>query len=314
GARVVYAGGGRPGEPADVHLVDDRLVHRPVERAVALPVVVVDVDDGGAHRGGQVVSGYAGGTPVPQRLRHPARIGIDEYLVRVEPVPVVVRVVWPGDPVGVVRAGAQPAQVHVPEVEAAVRVRVQLDHLYRLRAVVLGEDEQRHRGRALGVHREVDTLGIGFRAERMGASRLDLVRTGDRSGRPGGFDGVGHRRTAAPLSGPTATTAAGDSCDASATTSACSRKPTPCSTRFTASEGPTTNMSVLTSMPWQAKASVRALVREIDSMSSTRSTSRVGRAATIRDRYPLSNTSASSSMTPSRKSSATPSLRLRRMP
>ena len=54
--------GWRPGgrgarETADVHLIDDRLAHWPVDRRVALPIVGDGIDDSAAQRGHAVIAG-----------------------------------------------------------------------------------------------------------------------------------------------------------------------------------------------------------------------------------------------------------------
>ena len=94
---------------------------------------------------------------------------------------------WPGavhvlravHPVGIAHPGRHPDDVDVPEVEGPVDARVELDGLDRLRRVVALEDEQLDARRVLREEGEVGALGVGRRAERMGATGPD----GEASGR-----------------------------------------------------------------------------------------------------------------------------------
>ena len=56
------------GEAGDVHLVNNQVLYWPAERLVALPVVIVNVDDDAAHRGSQIVGRPDGIVPVEKRL------------------------------------------------------------------------------------------------------------------------------------------------------------------------------------------------------------------------------------------------------
>ena len=102
-----HAGGRRLGEAADVHLVDDRLGHRAVERLVALPVVVVQVDDDAAHRLRQVVVRAAGRRRDPRAsVVLPLAYGSISTLFAVEAVAAAVQIPRAVHAVGVVRRRA----------------------------------------------------------------------------------------------------------------------------------------------------------------------------------------------------------------
>ena len=164
-----------PREAADVHLVDDHLVHRLVERAVAFPVVVGNVDDHAPHRGCQVVARAAGLGPVPEGVGVAVGVGVDEDLVGVEAEPLPVQVRGAVDPVGVVGAGPQSLDVNVPEEEGLVRRRVELDDLGRFPVVVLVEQQQLDRRGVPRKDREVHAVGVRDRAQRMGATGGDFI-------------------------------------------------------------------------------------------------------------------------------------------
>ena len=150
-AGMFDARGRMPREAADVHLVDHHLVDRPVERAIALPVVVGHVDDHAAQRRGQIVAGPAGVGPIPERIRIAAAVGVDEDFVGVEAKALAVQVGGAVNAIGVVGARLQSLDVHVPEEKGLVHRRVELDRLHRL-AIVVRIEQQQLDGR--GVARE----------------------------------------------------------------------------------------------------------------------------------------------------------------
>ena len=161
----------RAREAADVHLVDDRVAHRSVQRLVAFPVVRARVDDHSAHRGGEVVAGPARLDRLPQRVRVALRVRVEQHLLGVEPLAGVV--FRPVDPERVVVAGAEAADVHVPEMEAPVPDRVERDRRDRLLVVVRIEQEQLDARRVAGEDGEVDSAVVDRRAERHRRSLLE---------------------------------------------------------------------------------------------------------------------------------------------
>ena len=92
------------GEAGDVHLVNNQVLYWPAERLVALPVVVVKVDDDAAHGGRQIVSRPDGIVPVEKRLGVAWGVWVNEHLIAVEPKPYAVEILWPIDTVGVMSA------------------------------------------------------------------------------------------------------------------------------------------------------------------------------------------------------------------
>jgi hypothetical protein len=77
-----------PGEPAEMHLIDDRLGERPTERRIALPVVRVRVDDHVFESRGGTVAGVACSFPTATHGSGNAfPVWVEKYLVRVEAQP-----------------------------------------------------------------------------------------------------------------------------------------------------------------------------------------------------------------------------------
>ncbi len=169
---MTHAGGRRPREAADVHLVDDRFLDRAVQRPVALPVVRARIDDGAAQRGGLVVAWTDRIGTLPQRLGDAAGVRADQHFVRVEaqPVPRIVRAVHAK---GVVHAGPAPADEHVPEVEGLVPKRIESDDLRGVRRRRGVEQQQHHLGGRLREQREVDAVWIDRRPDRMCRACVD---------------------------------------------------------------------------------------------------------------------------------------------
>jgi hypothetical protein len=164
----------RPGEAANVQLVDHRLRHRPEGPDVALPVVGVHVDDDPAQRALDVVALPAGRAPVPPPDLHRTRVGVEQHLAGVEPVAVTLprlRIRRAVHAQGVAGSGTQPVHEHVPEVEGAVLPGRQGHHLGGLRVERVVEEQQLHPGRALGVDREVHALRGDGGPDRVGPAR-----------------------------------------------------------------------------------------------------------------------------------------------
>src|SRR6516164_8573480 len=89
------------GKAGHVHLVNNQVLYWPAERLVALPVVVVKVDDEAAHRGRHIVGRSDGIVPVEKRLGVAQGVWVDQHLVAVEPKPYAVEILRPIDAIGV---------------------------------------------------------------------------------------------------------------------------------------------------------------------------------------------------------------------
>src|SRR5947209_20239950 len=77
-----------PGEPADMHLVDDRLRKGPTERRVPLPVIGARVPDDALQRRSGIVPRMPCGFPAARvRPGDAFPIRIQQYLVRIETQP-----------------------------------------------------------------------------------------------------------------------------------------------------------------------------------------------------------------------------------
>ena len=163
------------GHALDVALVDDRVAPAAPHRLVALPVEVPGrgVDhDAARHEGGGVLgglllgasedvaeSGRRGGEVAADRHR----VGVQEQLVRVEPV-AGGRVPRPVDAVAVAGAGLHVGQGAVPDAEALLGEDVAVLLLAAVGGV--GEQAERHLGGRGGVDGEVGPLGRPRRAQR----------------------------------------------------------------------------------------------------------------------------------------------------
>src|SRR5262249_40411156 len=119
GAVVLDSRGRMPGEAANVHFVDDQFVHRPGEKLVSLPVVVVNVDDNAAHGGRQIVGRPDSVVAANERLGVAQGIRVDQHLVAVEAKPSAVEILWSINTVGVKSAGLEALDIHVPQEETS---------------------------------------------------------------------------------------------------------------------------------------------------------------------------------------------------
>ena len=109
-------------------------------------------------------------------------VGVDEHLVAVVAKPLAVKVGRPIDPVGIMRAGPETLDVHVPEEERLVDGRVQRHNLDRLPIVVRVEEQQFDRRGIPRENGEVHAVLVGDGAKRMGMAWggfiLDFVHRG----------------------------------------------------------------------------------------------------------------------------------------
>ena len=131
-----------PGEAGDVHLIDDHVPHRPAERLVALPVVIVNVDDDAAHRGSQIVGRPNGIVAVEQRLGVAQGIRVNQHLIAIEAKASAMEILWPIDTVGVMSARLEAPDVDVPEKKGLVDGGLELDDLDWLDVVVSLKQKQ----------------------------------------------------------------------------------------------------------------------------------------------------------------------------
>ena len=164
-------------EPADVHLVDDRVRPGHCGRPVVTPVEVVAHDDGFRHelrRVAVVLDRVVATARVAEhrvvqdvRTVEGTRVGIREQLARVEPCAAtgLERAVYPKP---VPRARAHARHVTVPDV-----VRRFAERDAGLDAVVVEQAEIDRLG-VLGEHREVRSTVVGSRAERSPLSWPDF--------------------------------------------------------------------------------------------------------------------------------------------
>src|SRR5579863_9486199 len=83
GSWVLAARGVRFREATDVHLVNNRLVHWPVEWAIILPVVPGGINNHAAHGRCQIIFRPAGVATIPERISIAACIWVNQYLVAI---------------------------------------------------------------------------------------------------------------------------------------------------------------------------------------------------------------------------------------
>src|SRR5215472_1145906 len=128
-----------------MHLIDDGVFHRTVERTVTLPVVIRGVDNDGTHRTCHVVDWPTCDGAFPKGVCIPASVGVKQYLVLVEPV-ARSGIVRPIHSIRVMCPGRKPTYKHVPEMEALIDGWIELDRLKRFTCVMRGEKKEFHSG------------------------------------------------------------------------------------------------------------------------------------------------------------------------
>ena len=131
-----------PREAGHVHLVDDQVLCRAVERLVALSMVIVNVDDDATHRGRKIIARTDGIVAFQERLGIAEGIGVDQHLVAVEAKPFTVEILRPINPVGVMSARPEAFDIDVPEKESLVVGRIELDDLDWLNVVLPLKEKQ----------------------------------------------------------------------------------------------------------------------------------------------------------------------------
>jgi hypothetical protein len=149
-----------PREAGHVHLVDDQVLCRTVERLVALPVIIVNVDDDAAHRGRQIVGRPDGVVSIEERSGGAQRVWVNEDLVAVESEPPTVKVLRPIDTVGILSAWPKAPDVDVPEKEGLVLGGSELDDLGRLDVILPLKEKQLDARGITGEDREIHSLLI----------------------------------------------------------------------------------------------------------------------------------------------------------
>ena len=148
----------------DVKLVDDGVVQRPLERPVALPVVVVGRRDLGAQRGRRIAVDR--GLTVPNRVADEPRPRVEQLPARVEPQ-AGRRLVGPVGAPGVEPTGTRAGDERVPETERPVGSGIELDLGDRLGVGGAAVEAQPDARRARAEDGEVHAV-----AARRGAERL----------------------------------------------------------------------------------------------------------------------------------------------
>ena len=162
------------GEAADVHLVDDQVLHRPAERLVALPVIVVNVDDDAAHGGREVVDWPYGIIALEECLGIPQGVGVDQYLIAVEAKSVAVEILWTINAVGVMSARSQAPDINMPEKEGLVGGGLELDDLHGLEGILPLKEKQLDASGVAGEDREIHALLIDRSTQGVRSTRLAL--------------------------------------------------------------------------------------------------------------------------------------------
>ena len=155
GARRVGAGAGAVGEPADVHLVDDRLAQRRRRWRSPLPVEVV-VDNDAFRRPDDAV--------VARQVTAGERLGerVDQPGVRVEPVPPL-RFERPVGLEVVELPRLEVGDEDAPDVAPAVGVGVELDQPGRVAVGDLVVEQHPHSRRVLAEHDELHPVFPQYR-------------------------------------------------------------------------------------------------------------------------------------------------------
>ena len=151
-----YPRGRVPGEPGDVHLVDDGPRVGTFERQVAFPVVAARVGDHALHGNRSIIARQTCGAAVVSfRHLHRAAIGINEELARIKPAPPL-GFKGSGDPVAVKLAGSDAWDEGMPVVVGAVMPGIERDDAGGFCIVRPVEEEQFDSGAVPGKYAEID--------------------------------------------------------------------------------------------------------------------------------------------------------------
>jgi hypothetical protein len=117
-----------PGEPGDMHLVDDGLCEGPTERRIALPVIRARIDDDALQDGGGVVSRLSRRLATATRRAGDAfPVGVQQDLVRVKAQPPR-RIEGPRNAVAIELARGYIRDKRVSIMVRAIDTRVEIYH------------------------------------------------------------------------------------------------------------------------------------------------------------------------------------------
>ena len=176
------------GEPADVDFVDDRFFNGDVGMLVPVPIEIAPVGD--AARGAcHVVHGARDEVPlsigrirvviaesVPlepvEVARDGRRVGVEQGLMNIEPGAVLVGLIRPSRPEVVEGLVGKPFHKDVPDVTRLIGLRDQGDDLTRPQIGHVVEQEQLHPCGGRGMNREIDSVVLDGRSQRVRRSRL----------------------------------------------------------------------------------------------------------------------------------------------
>jgi len=154
------------GEPADMHLVNDRLRKGLTEKRIPLPVICARVDDHALQgRSGIVPRTPCGLAAASFRPGNAFPVWIEQYLVAVETQPPL-GVERPGDPVSIDLTRSDAGHKDVPIMVGSVGPRVEIDDPRRHRGVLVIEQQQLRSRAVLSEDAEIGAAGDERRAQR----------------------------------------------------------------------------------------------------------------------------------------------------
>jgi hypothetical protein len=135
---------------------------------VALPVVVVNVDDDAAHRRRQIIGRPDSVVAAEERLGISQCVGVNQHFVAVEPKPFAVEILRPIDTIGVMSARLEAPEVNVPEKESLVVGRFELNDLDRQDVLLPLKQKQLDARGVSGEDREIYSLLVDSSTQGVG--------------------------------------------------------------------------------------------------------------------------------------------------
>ena len=166
---MCYLGGSMPGETPHVQLVDDDILNRDFERAIAFPVILFMINQaaGFAAKPGPFLAPF----PADQR----PGIGVEEDIGSIIKMAAFLRGVGTNDAVAVAQAWRRTLQQNVPDIAGFMDCRVQGKHLGLLVMLAGQGDGQGYRVSMAGKERKINSLGSELNAkwERSAGQGLD---------------------------------------------------------------------------------------------------------------------------------------------
>ena len=148
-----------PGEPADMHLINDRFRKGSAERGIPLPVIRAGVDDNALRcRRGIVPPVPCGLTAASCRPGNTFPVRVEQHLVRVETQPPL-GVEWPGNAVAVDLARGDAGDKDVPIMVGPVGLWIEIDDSSRLWGVNVVEQHQLRSCAVLGENAKIGAAG-----------------------------------------------------------------------------------------------------------------------------------------------------------